>query len=47
MQAPYAFSKAAGEGIEGSIITNRTMTITDTNMYLTIDLDNDTADVDN
>jgi uncharacterized protein YjdB len=47
MQFRYAFSKAAGEGIDGSIITNRTMTITDTNMYLTIDLDRDTADVDN
>lgn len=47
MQFRYAFSKAEGEGVEGSIITNRTMTITETNMYLTIDLNNDTADVDN
>lgn len=47
IQFRYAFSKAAGEGVEGSIITNRTMTITDTEMMLTIDLDNDSADVDN
>ena len=47
IQFRYAFSKAAGEGVEGSIITNCIMTITDTEMMLIIDLDNDSADVDN
>jgi len=46
-QFRYAFSKAAGEGVDGSVITNRTTTITAENMYLTIDLNNDPADVDN
>jgi len=46
IQFRYAFSKAAGEGVEGSIITNRVMTITDTEMLLKIDLESDTADVD-
>ena len=42
----YAFSKAAGEGIDGSIITNRMVQITEQDMLLTIDLLNDVADVD-
>ncbi len=46
IQFRYAFSKAAGEGVEGSIITNRVMTITDTEMLLKIDLESDSADVD-